>query len=571
MFREKLKITRVSTGYIVTVWIIVVVMLGSVLTIGYSRNKKDLRQLMLNEAERLVEVVDVSATLGIHALDEVEYLTADRLFENARLIERLSRTSVPSPDTLTSIALANGLHMINILGKNGASLSRSLTPDDSPSVADRTHRPEVLSVLRGESYEEIIGFSDDRYYAGQRFGVVVARAGGGAVVVMSDSGEMLAFRKSVGLGTLLRELGRRGGIGYIVLQDSLGIVTATEGVTEMSRISEDPFLVMARNGARDSRLLDTAYGRVLEVARPLIVDDVDLGLLRIGLSTDEIDMITERAVRHFIILFATAMISGVLLFIYVMLRQNYMILDAEHDRILGDVRRMEEETRRSERLASMGRLAAGVAHEIRNPLNAISIIVQRMKTEFTPVADKDEYSRYLSTVISEIGRIGVIIEQFLKYARPPKLDLTNEVAGEIINDVVSVVGEQARASDISIAVDVPDGLSCFCDRDQFKQALLNIILNAIDAVGHDGTITITASRGKSGVTVGVTDSGHGMTEDVLKKVFDPYFTTREKGNGLGLSEVHRIVTAHGGAVKAANNPGGGAVFTIYMPDDRGKR
>lgn len=560
-----MKIARIGTAYIVVIWILVVVLVGTVLLIGFQRNTADLRQLMMNEAGRLIEIVGVSARAGIHSLDEVESLSAERLFENARLIERMARTAVPPADTLTEIARRNNLHMIGILDASGKPLSRSVTEGEPPRSRAGRHIPEVERVLAGESEEEIIGFSEDRYYSGKPYGVVVARAGGGAVVVNTDSNEMLEFRKTVGLGTLLREIGSREGVSYIVLQDSLGIVAASTGVTEMTRIEDEPFLQRAEGGGWGVRTADYKDRPVIEVAHPLIVDDVNLGLLRIGLATEEVENIRRRSERHFIFLFITAMISGVFLFIFVILRQNYMILHSEHDRILGEVRRMEEDARRAERLASMGRLAGGVAHEIRNPLNAISIIAQRLKSEFTPTEERDEYVRYLSTIGSEISRISAIIEQFLKYARPPKLSFSDVTAGGLVSGVLTIIGEKARSENISLAVDVDDNLVCRCDLDQMKQALLNVLLNAIDASGSNGVISLSAHRNGAFAVFRVEDSGNGIPEDIAAKIFDPYFTTKEHGTGLGLSEVHRIISSHGGRIEVFNASSGGAVFEIYIP------
>jgi len=565
-----MKIARVGTGYIILVWFLIVIMLGTVLYIGYRRNSSDLKQLMINEAERLIEVVGVTAQSGIHALDEVEYLTAQRLLENARLIESIAAFSIPSADSLTRIALDNDLYMINILDKNGNSLSRSAAPKHKKKEPGTVHRPEVASVLSGESDEEVIGFMDGQYYSGKMYGVAVRRNGGGAVVINTDSGKMLEFRKAIGLGTLFREIGSLEGINYIVLQDTLGIVAASSGVREMTRIKDEPFLVNAAKGEYGSRIIRIDGEGILEVAYPLIVDDVDLGLLRIGLSTADIDSIKRRAVRQFMILFIFAMVSGAFVFIYVILRQNYMILNAEHDRILREVRRMEEDTRRSERLTSMGRLAAGVAHEIRNPLNSISIIVQRLKAEFTTVEDEEIYKGYLSTVKKEISRISYIIEQFLKYARPPKLTLTDVSAEEIIKEVLNVVGEKARADEITFSTEIEPGITCKCDADQMKQALLNIALNALEACNKNGVVTIKAEKRKRAVLLHITDTGNGIPGDILPKIFDPYFTTKESGNGLGLSEVYRIITAHGGKITAENAKNGGAVFSIYVPDNGDK-
>jgi len=562
-----MKIARVGTGYIILVWFLVVIMLGTVLFVGYRRNSADLKQLMINEAERLIEVTGVTAQAGIHALDEVEYLTAQRLLENARLIRSITAFSLPSADSLTHIAQNNDLYMINILDKNGNSLLRSAAPKHDGEESGTVHRPEVELVLSGESDEEVIGFMEGRYYSGKRYGVVVRRHGGGAIVVNTDSDEMLEFRKAIGLGTLFREIGSLEGIDYIVLQDTLGIVAASSGVIEMTRIKDESFLVNAVKSKYSSRIIRTDSKNILEVAHPLIVDDVDLGLLRIGLSTAEIDSIKHHAGRQFVILFIFAMVSGAFVLIYVILRQNYMILHVEHDRILREVRLMEEDTRRSERLTSMGLLAAGVAHEIRNPLNSISIIIQRLKAEFTTVEDNEIFRDYLSTVKKEISRISYIIEQFLRYARPAKLKLTNVNAEVIIREVLNVVGEKARADDITFNSEIEPDVTCKYDHDQMKQALLNIVLNALEACKKNGVVTIKAEKKKGAILMHVMDTGDGIPKEILPKIFDPYFTTKKTGNGLGLSEVHRIITAHGGKITAENNKSGGAVFHLYIPDN----
>jgi len=244
-----------------------------------------------------------------------------------------------------------------------------------------------------------------------------------------------------------------------------------------------------------------------------------------------------------------------------------MILHVEHDRILREVRLMEEDTRRSERLTSMGLLAAGVAHEIRNPLNSISIIIQRLKAEFTTVEDNEIFRDYLSTVKKEISRISYIIEQFLRYARPAKLKLTNVNAEVIIREVLNVVGEKARADDITFNSEIEPDVTCKYDHDQMKQALLNIVLNALEACKKNGVVTIKAEKKKGAILMHVMDTGDGIPKEILPKIFDPYFTTKKTGNGLGLSEVHRIITAHGGKITAENNKSGGAVFHLYIPDN----
>ncbi|MCE5252265.1 hypothetical protein LLG96_18850 [bacterium] len=562
-----MKTARIETIYIIGVWILVVTLFGTVMYMGYRRNTEDLNQIMMNEARWLVDIVSISAEAGIHALDEVEDLTARRLSDNARLIDHLALRGIISRDLLERIARENDLQMINILDDRGRSVMRSSPEAQQDMDMEKKHRPAVQSVLAGKSDEEVIGFMEDSYYSGKRYGVVVKGHDSGAVVVNTDSKKMLDFRRSVGLGTLFREIGLNEGVRYVVLQDTLGIVAASEGVTEMTRLRDDTFLVRADKGDWGVRTIRNGSEGTLEVVHPLIVDDVNLGIIRLGLSTEAMDAIRHRALRQFLILFFASVFSGAFVFFFAILRQNYLILNAEHDRILRDVRMMEEQTRRSERLASMGRLAAGVAHEIRNPLNSISIIAQRLKSEFTTTRDENEFAGLLSTVSREIARISTIVDNFLRYARPPELVLTRVRVGELISEILGIVGEKARSEDITVTTDIEPDLASSCDADQMKQAILNVVLNALDATPKQGTVFIRARKHKGGIAVEVQDTGSGIPDENLPKIFDPYFTTKANGTGLGLSEVHRIVTAHGGRITAENGVKGGAVFTITLPPD----
>jgi signal transduction histidine kinase len=561
-----MRLSRIGAGYIILLWILVVGIIGTTLLIGYNRNSADLFRLMENEADRLIDVIDVSAAAGIVALDAVEDITADRLLQNARFVEQLSRDALPSQRELDSIVSRNRLHMINILAPDGRSIVRSGTRGESRS--GNGHNPAVDAVIDGDTEETVIGFMDGRYYRGKRYGVVVARRGGGAVVVNADSEDMLDIRRQLGLGTLFRELGNREGIRYIVLQDEEGIISASPDVSTMTRIANDSFLTSAEKGISASRRLTDDTGLLLEIVRILVVDDIEVGLIRLGLSLEPVEVIRRHAVHQFILLFIAAMFSGAFVVIFVILRQNYRVLTDEHDRILREVRIMEADTRRAERLASMGQLAAGVAHEIRNPLNAVSIISQRLKNEFVPHADTDEYQSLLTTIRKEIDRISGIVTQFLRYARPQEITHTRVSAAKLMDDVILLIRDHAAATGAEISIDVPADLVCFCDSDQMKQALLNLLLNAVDAIrdndGEHGTISVWARRGSGDCLISITDTGGGIPQDVLERVFDPYFTTKDTGTGLGLSEVYRIITAHGGTITASND-GPGAMLMIRLP------
>lgn len=230
-------------------------------------------------------------------------------------------------------------------------------------------------------------------------------------------------------------------------------------------------------------------------------------------------------------------------------------------------KQLEEELRRKEKLTAMGQLASGVAHEIRNPLNAISMIVQRFQKEFEPTTDREEYFGLTRIVRSEIERIGQIIRQFLDLARPPKLNLTAVSVAEMISQSVEVVKAQADAKKIQLTAVTDVQAVIQVDKNQFHQALLNLLQNAMDAVATGGTVSIQARQADQHIYIEVADDGAGIPPEQQKRIFDLYFTTKPTGTGLGLAQVHRIVTQHRGEVSVQSQPGHGTTFTLAIPTE----
>jgi signal transduction histidine kinase len=228
-------------------------------------------------------------------------------------------------------------------------------------------------------------------------------------------------------------------------------------------------------------------------------------------------------------------------------------------------RQMEEQIHRQEKLTAMGEFASGVAHEIRNPLNAISMIVQRFQKEFEPKSDPDEYFAMTRTVRSEIDRIGQIIRQFLEFARPAKLNKTPMAVDEIIMQSVNVISAQAEAKHIRMVTGNDVKTVINVDKNQLHQALLNLMQNALEAVDEGGTIAISARPADQKICIKVQDDGAGIPLDQQKRIFDLYFTSKPTGTGLGLALVHRIVTEHGGEVAVQSKAGEGTTFTLTIP------
>lgn len=236
-----------------------------------------------------------------------------------------------------------------------------------------------------------------------------------------------------------------------------------------------------------------------------------------------------------------------------------------HD--ITELKKYEEEAKRAERLSTLGNLAAGVAHEIRNPLNAISIAAQRLKNEFVPEKDKEQYANFTQTILKEIKRLDQTINQFLSLAKAQKLNLVSTDIGSFVSEVVSLMEIEAKEKGIIIEKEIEDNFQIRMDREEMKKALVNIILNGIQAISSGGKINISGSLDNSGreYIIKVKDTGPGISEENLSKIFQPYFTTKEKGTGLGLAIAYRIINDHKGKIEVESRAGKGTTFTVRLP------
>ncbi|MFA5616903.1 MAG: ATP-binding protein, partial [Syntrophorhabdaceae bacterium] len=233
------------------------------------------------------------------------------------------------------------------------------------------------------------------------------------------------------------------------------------------------------------------------------------------------------------------------------------------------VKEMEREMELKERLVSLGKLASGMAHEIRNPLNAISLSVQRLKREFLPGEEKkEEYLTFLDIIRKELTRVNGIVEEFLQSTRA-KAPFSKESLRDLIEEVIIIVGEKASSKDIFIENATDTGIVVECQRDRLKQAFYNIIINAIESMPEGGTIAITVKQKDTVIEASIKDSGPGIGEEVLGRIFEYYYTTKDKGMGLGLPISYMIVKDHGGDIKVTSAAGQGTTFTIVLPASRG--
>jgi two-component system sensor histidine kinase HydH len=233
-------------------------------------------------------------------------------------------------------------------------------------------------------------------------------------------------------------------------------------------------------------------------------------------------------------------------------------------RDLTEIRRLRQEIDRSHRLASLGRLAAGIAHEIRNPLSSIKGFATYFRERYH---DIPEDRKTADIMIQEVERLNRVIGQLLEFARPMNIRLKSTSLQPFILRSLKMIENQAREKNITVSLDtVPDDDNVMIDPDRMSQVLLNLYLNAIEAIDNGGTLSIAMTREDSGrAIIIVSDTGKGIEKKHLGKIFDPYFTTKPSGTGLGLAIVHRIVEAHHGKVTVESEPGIGTTVSLVLP------
>jgi len=230
------------------------------------------------------------------------------------------------------------------------------------------------------------------------------------------------------------------------------------------------------------------------------------------------------------------------------------------------IRELEESARRRERLTELGDLAAGVAHEIRNPLNAISIAAQRLLGEFEPKENIDEFNAFAGQIKTEAGRLNDIVNRFLSMARDRgKASQDINISG-VLDDTIKLVDLGIQRDDIKIVADIQPEVFASVSEDRFKQLVINLVRNAVQACEKMGGEVIIGFKEESeSLILSVKDTGPGIPENIRNKIFTPYFTTRDKGTGLGLSIVHQIVEEFGGRIEVFSPEGGGAEFRVKIP------
>jgi len=246
----------------------------------------------------------------------------------------------------------------------------------------------------------------------------------------------------------------------------------------------------------------------------------------------------------------------------VRLEQTHEALRSEVQRLTYELENKNRELARKDRLADLGQMASHVAHEVRNNLVPVTLYLSLLRRR---LSDDQGSLKVMEKIEAGFTSLDATVNDLLNFTsdRDPRLSWVN--IRQLVDEVFASVEPQLDAQGIAMEMDVPTNQNLMADRGMLRRAVLNLTLNALDAMPDGGRLVCTSFQGPRGLELEVADSGPGLDDEVRRRAFEPFFSTKSGGTGLGLAIVQRIAEVHGGDVVAANCPEGGAAFTLRIP------
>ncbi len=455
-------------------------------------------------------------------------------------------------------------------------------------------------------------------------------------VVTSGGDPHAALREDPGLRAILESSIYGENVTDAAIVDSDGVTIAASDRTQEGRLRTGRADLLAlvapeRSAVDQLRVIYSGDGQTLDVRQPMILGDRAFGSINIGVSTllmrQELNASLRPAVITAAVALAVAVIVAALL-AQLVLRPIHVIksgltrlgkgefgvtldlpsgdefgdlgsffnsvsqqLSADRALAVGDPQaRLEATLAYSRKLVALGRLTAGIAHEVKNPLNAMMIHLELLRTKISggmfarpsepaggstglsivgvsPGKAETAALEHVQVIESEIRRLDEVVQGFLKFTRPEDLRLQPIRVPDLLHEILPVVEPEAQKNGVKVVVDCPANTpSVNGDASMLRQALLNLAINACQAMPKGGTLRLgCGSVSNARVEIRVEDTGVGISSDHLGKIFDLYFTTKDHGTGIGLSMVYRIIQLHDGDIEVQSTPGRGTTFRVLLP------
>jgi len=506
--------------------------------------QREVEEALRAEAALLAHTLGPALASASASARELDELLAWKLLDNARLLARLEAAAPPSDEELADLLEANGLDGFLWLAANGAVRRRAGAAVDAAALRER-----LAPLLRGEAEELILGARPEM--AERLAAAAVATGDGGAVVALADPARVYAFTRQIGVANLLRTLVDTNAVLYLVYEERPG--------GEHAEASWDGRPVPPRMPASTAAV----RGRpVFEVAMPVATPAGRQASLRVGLHGEPLRRATAAALRR------TALV-GVVLAAFGLASAGFTMVQRARGREREQARRrladLEESRRRGERLAAAGSLAAGLAHEVRNPLNGIGMAAQRIERLAGSEGERGGKTRQLASLIrQEVARLEETLKGFLDLARPAAGPHAPLDLAALTRDSLGLL--ELEAADRGVRVELrAEPAPALGDSEALRGAVANLLRNALQASAAGGRVEAAVAAGSGAARVTVRDHGRGIDPGLQARAFDAFVTTRADGTGLGLAMVRRVADEHGGRSWLRNHPEGGVEAGLEIP------
>jgi signal transduction histidine kinase len=242
------------------------------------------------------------------------------------------------------------------------------------------------------------------------------------------------------------------------------------------------------------------------------------------------------------------------------------LLAREFNAMAASLGRQREELRRAERLAAVGRISAQITHEIRNPLNAIGLNAELLAEELEAGKAPEEARQLVDAISREVDRLNGVAEEYLTFARLPRPSLGRMDLNEVVGSLLGFLAPELKAAGVEVVRELaPGALGVRADEGQLRAVFLNLLRNSREAMPGGGRVTVRTRRSGEAVEAEVADTGGGIPPEVVTRIFEPFYSTKERGTGLGLAFVHQVLTEHGGTIRCESAAGRGTTFTLRFP------
>lgn len=658
----------INSKNLIIVFIFIAVLTVSSAFFELQQSKEELFNLMEHQAHSLLESILISSQEVFYASSEIENEMNARLLNNANIIRILLEQDRITNLTLKKIAVENDLYRINIIDKSGHQIYSSAYDKEFAPVPEIQSQQYLLPIFNGEKDTLLIGMRKSRMGVGFRYVLALASNNDDAIVLNLDAEELLEFRRRVGVGILIRRLSENKNIIFSALENKNGILAASNNVDTLNQFSEFDELKYSSSDSLFAWKLAQFNGEVLfQAAHIFKLEGEVIGLIRIGLSLEPLNLIYDRLTRRILIFAIFLFVLASVIFTLVFVKQNLEVVRKQYRKIesfsneiiqsvsdailvinnngriieinqsaenlfniragegkaakvqdiiagedcisifdkkfsmqqfeceinnkkrfllfsksefkdedenlnyvlvikdLSEIRELEKQAARNQQLKAMGKLASGVAHEIRNPLNAIGTIVQQLDKDFEPAENNEEYHSLAGLVYREVKRINGTIQNFLRFSRPEPIHKHFFEVKELIDEIEQQYSLVLKEKSIEFSVDQNWNGEVDWDKNQIKQVLINLIQNSIEAIENAGKLSINIFNENNIIAITLSDTGPGISKNDLERIFDLYYTTKAEGTGIGLSIIQRIVSEHGGMITVESKEGEGTSFVIKIP------